>query len=636
MPTIVEVEGVGEIEFPDGMSQDQIKAALDENFGPKKPQRNLGEEAVRQLGLTARYLAEGAAAIPAVVGDAANAAVNLGIRGVSRFSGANIPELGSVTEAVSGGLTRLGLPQPETGAERVVGDIGRAMSSAGGFVGSAGRLAQAAPQAMQGTLRMLTSAPATQLQAAAGAGAGGGLAREAGFGPVGQIVSSVAGGLAVPAAVGAFRTPTAQKPAKIETKAAKLVTKAAKESGLGPDDLMKEMDRLGPDATLSDLSDTLQRTARAVYSTKGAGAEIIKTGLEGRAVETSRRTVSDLKRITGKDTKFFDTVQSILKARKEQTAPLYAQADKDVVPVSEVKSLYKQVMDKATEAEGTQLGGVLKRMGNMLKSGEGFKTNVRQLHIVKGQIRDIVSRSYRSGSGNMAKDVDDMLKQLSNSKGTGILERHSTAYREANKIFSDESSVLKALESGKKVLSADADEVVDQLGKLSAAEKDAYMQGAVKSIRDKLLSGGKFNNELIRERMRNVFDSEESFKKFLDVLDREKTFAATKNQVLGGSQTFNKAEDMAEIGKEIAGNFVTGGTRNAGIGLMRRIFNRTGTIPKPLRDPVARLLVTPDGSRRAIEMMKKQGVSDENIRQALIEIRQATATGTASGIAANQ
>lgn len=633
MPTIVEVQGVGEIEFPDGMSQDQIKAALDANFGPKKPQRNIGEEAARQLGLTARYLAEGAAAIPAVVGDAANAAVNLGIRGVNRFSGANIPELGSVTEAVSGGLTRLGFQQPETATERVVGDIGRAMSSAGGFMGAAGKLARAAPQAVQGMLRMLTAAPATQLQAAAGAGAGGGLAREAGLGPVGQLVSSFAGGVAAPAAAGAFRTP---QPPKIETKAAKLITKAAKESGLGPDDLMNELDRLGPDATLSDLSDTLQRTARAVYSTKGAGAEAIKTGLEGRAVETSRRTVADLKRITGKDTNFFDTVQSILKARKEQTAPLYAQADKDVVPVSEVKGLYKQVMDKATEAEGTQLGGVLKRMGNMLKSGDNFKTNVRQLHIVKGQIRDIVSRSYRSGSGNMAKDVDDMLKQLSNSKGTGILERHSTAYREANKIFSDESSVLKALESGKKVLSADADEVVDQLGKLSAAEKDAYMQGAVKSIRDKLLSGGKFNNELIRERMRNVFDSEESFKKFLDVLDREKTFAATKNQVLGGSQTFNKAEDMAEIGKEIAGNFVTGGTRNAGIGLMRRIFNRTGTIPKPLREPVARLLVTPDGSRRAIEMMKKQGVSNENIRQALIEIRQATATGTAAGIAANR
>lgn len=626
MPDGTIIEGV-----PKGITKAELQAKLD-RYNNKPQERSMMDEVGRQLGLTARYITEGVTSLPGVVGNAANEATNYGIRGVNRLLGTDIQQLRPVTQEVSSLLDQIGLPKPQGGLERVVGDVSTAMAAGGGQAQIASRLA-AAPSGAQGILRQLAANPAVQVQAAAGAGLGGGLARESGAGPVGQLAGSVVGGIAVPAAIRSVSPAPAS--VKADAKAASAISKAAKQSGMSPDDLMKELDRIGPDATLSDLNDTLLRQARTVYTVRGTGAEAVKSNLERRAAQMTTRTVNDLKKITGKDTNFFDTVQSTIAARKAQTKPLYAEADRAAVSPDSIKSLHKQILDKAKEAEGTRLAGSLNRFAAMLKSGEGFKTNLKQLDIVKRQVRDIVSRSYRSGDNDTARNLDDMLKVLSNSKGTGILEKSSSAYREANKIFSDESSVLSALESGKKVLSSDADEIAANLKSLSLAERDAYMQGAVKAIRDKILAGGRLSSDLIKERMRNVFDSDASFNKFMKVLEREQQFSQTKNAVLGGSQTTNKAADLVEQAKDIASSAAFGGVRGVALSAASKVLKASPNIPERLREPLARMLTTPEGGRRAIQIMKRSGMDEMSIAKLLSEIKQAQ-TGTAAGIASQQ
>ncbi len=607
MPTIVEIEGVGEIEFPDGMSDEQIKSALDANFGPKQ-KKSLSEVV-------------SSAAIPEILNPKNIEAFRLGLTDVAGGITQKAIEAGNVLGIVSDDAVRsqreneilrrgamdrylAEQEQPGTGVARLAGQVVPWLGLPGGSlrqIATSGAIVGGSAFSPEGGF----------VETAKGAGKGA-LASAATYGALkglGQI--------------GSLRnTP--------DEKALGIIAKDAKTANLTPDDLADELKRLGPDSTLSDLSDSLQRTARATYTTRGKGADIAKEYLEGRSEVATQRTISDLKKITGKDSNYFDTVKGVLESRKAQSAPLYASADKATVPASEVKALHDKLLEKSTEAEGTQLAGVLKRMAGMLKSGDGFKTNVRQLHIVKGQIRDIVSRAYRSGSGNMAKDVDDMLRTLSNSKGTGILEKASPEYAQANKIFSDETAVVKALESGRKVLSGDADEIADTIKNLSLAEKDAYMQGAVKAIRDKIASGARFNNELIRERMRNVFDSDQAFKEFIGAIEREKTFAATKNFVLGGSQTANKAEDLQEIGREAVGKLVTEGSRSAAFGAIRRVISGNQSIPTRLREPIARMLVTPDGSRKAVEAMRRAKISELKIRTILDEVQKAAAFTTAA------
>jgi len=114
-------------------------------FDPSKPfeeeapqGRSFGQEMARQGGLTVRHAVDGGMMLPAMIGDAANAAVNLGIRGANSAFGAKIPELGSVTDAVSGSLDRAGVPKPESGLERIVGEASKMVSSVPAFALGAG------------------------------------------------------------------------------------------------------------------------------------------------------------------------------------------------------------------------------------------------------------------------------------------------------------------------------------------------------------------------------------------------------------------------------------------------------------------------------------------------------------------
>ena len=144
----------------------------------------------RQLGLTARYGLEG---IGNVVGIGSEP-----IRSLLSMGGLQTP---SAAATFSGIADRLGLPSPETGQERIVGDVARTMASTGGTLGAANLAARGGAGLMQQAGQLFAQQPAQQIAAAAGSGAGAGGAREAGWSPSGQFLASMVGGLAAPALV---------------------------------------------------------------------------------------------------------------------------------------------------------------------------------------------------------------------------------------------------------------------------------------------------------------------------------------------------------------------------------------------------------------------------------------------------
>src|SRR5258707_4160453 len=97
----------------------------------QQPQTSIGDQIGKQLGLAGRYGVEGAMALPNMVGNAANSAINLGSMGINKLAGTNIPMLGMPSQSTSDILTKAGMPQPDTAGERVVGDMSRALASTG-------------------------------------------------------------------------------------------------------------------------------------------------------------------------------------------------------------------------------------------------------------------------------------------------------------------------------------------------------------------------------------------------------------------------------------------------------------------------------------------------------------------------
>ena len=163
--------------------------------------------AMQEIGMGARNVIEGLATVPTMLYDAAAVPFNL--------AGANIRPGAS---QVSRGLTALGLPESRN---NLASAIQRGGASALFPMGAA---AFARPASMAGTAikNALTAQPVAQIVSGGTSAGSSELAREAGFGPVGQTVAGLGGGLG-----GGLAASTRQpKPASLRDAAKNLETEA--------------------------------------------------------------------------------------------------------------------------------------------------------------------------------------------------------------------------------------------------------------------------------------------------------------------------------------------------------------------------------------------------------------------------
>ncbi len=154
-----------------------------------RPQRSTLHELGRQVGLAARYGLEGTAQAAQILTEPIRqnitdpAAQALGFKAGRPLS-----------EAASAAADALGLPQPETATERVVGEASRLVAGAGLTMG-AGGAASSLPGMAGKAGGVLAAQPMQQGVSAAGAGLAGGAARENGADPTVQAGAALLGGI---------------------------------------------------------------------------------------------------------------------------------------------------------------------------------------------------------------------------------------------------------------------------------------------------------------------------------------------------------------------------------------------------------------------------------------------------------
>lgn len=186
---------------------------------PSAQSTTMAQDVLRQLALTARAAGPTAAgaALGGMVGGPPGAAVGaLGV-GLGQLVGdplVNLINYGAGTriptpsQTIEGVLTRMGLPEPATPQERVVGEMVRAGTSAAGSAKGAGSLAaslisgakmggKTAPISAE-VLNLLARYPAQQVAGAAMAGGAGGTLRESGASPAAQVGGAMVAGMVAP------------------------------------------------------------------------------------------------------------------------------------------------------------------------------------------------------------------------------------------------------------------------------------------------------------------------------------------------------------------------------------------------------------------------------------------------------
>lgn len=155
--------------------------------------RGMLDSLARGAGLAGRAVLKAGAAIPGMVGDAANTAINFGLRAVGA------PTLGMPSQSMDRGIDAV-TPTPETATERVLfEDVAPAVLSGGA-------LARGAAALPGGVARALAANPGMQA-VAGGTGAGAAaVAREQGADPMVQLLAGLSTGMLTPAALELART----------------------------------------------------------------------------------------------------------------------------------------------------------------------------------------------------------------------------------------------------------------------------------------------------------------------------------------------------------------------------------------------------------------------------------------------
>lgn len=168
-----------EVTAPEGATQEEVLAYAQQQFST--PKRDIAAEIANDPITKGAQAAQ----VPNTIEQLGRQTLMTGRHLLGAFGGDVIAD-------------KLQLPRPENTQERIVGDAARAMAQGSGIASLAGRMApylQGVPQSIASLFA--TNTPTTILANAAGGGAGG-MAREAGAGPMGQTGASLAAAMAVP------------------------------------------------------------------------------------------------------------------------------------------------------------------------------------------------------------------------------------------------------------------------------------------------------------------------------------------------------------------------------------------------------------------------------------------------------
>lgn len=186
-----------------GIEQDEfggipVEPEMEKLAAPEQAEE-IGNELMRQVGLTVRHGAEGVAGVIGILSDPITMIMNSALPEQYKIKFAR--------EGVSQILTDLGVPEPKNKAERIVAAITQGGVGAMTGAGVAGVAAKATTGTTQAVMKALAAQPVQQLTGGMGSGAAQQIVAEEGGGAVAQTGAALAGGVLGAGAIGTKATP---------------------------------------------------------------------------------------------------------------------------------------------------------------------------------------------------------------------------------------------------------------------------------------------------------------------------------------------------------------------------------------------------------------------------------------------
>lgn len=578
---IIDVNGE-KIKFPDNMSREEIKAALDKRY-QNQTDYNTTLQAIRGglQGLTFGFSDELGASIAALTGslktgesfsDAYSKIHNQLADKRGAFEKEN-PGLaigseiaGALATGGAGGAKLLANMQNASKLQKLAALSG--VGAAEGGIYGAGTSSQ--DERLEGAL--------------SGAGAGALLA------PVGSAVvnsaGKVLGGMTNYAADKLTKTPTGQ--------ARQVLNDVADAVGLNADEIAERYAKLGPEGALADVDDAFRVTARAGMNRQGTMSQKGKDLAYNRQKGQQERLLKSIEDTSGKANEYNSTLQGIVNRRKVEAGPLYQEALEQGVNMN--GAFAKFIEDPLVKSAY--------RQGSRWASSEGDTSLLNVLHYTKQNIDDQIGEAIRKGSNNKARLLMNKKKELLDE-----IEKQNPTYIKAMNVFADESALKNALELGRGVLKKDPEELAELMQSMTKGEQELFRLGGVKAVADKFDS---MSNTRDATRIMNVPKTRQQIAlvlgddagAFLKRAGIEEDFSQTRSALTGNSTTA-----MQQQAGEALDNAIDPGVVEA-------ISSASmGQIIPAVARALGKAKATPEVIDRLGAMMFDQGLTPEQVKR---------------------
>jgi hypothetical protein len=401
----------------------------------------------RQLGLTARAAATGAAGLPVMAGDALNSLINM-------IAGKQVLQMPS--QALKGVLTSAGLPEPATKTERVVQDVASAMS---GVAAPAAAVRGLDPNVLT---RFLTENIPLQAGAAVGGAGASAAGREyADVGAGGQAGLALLGGMVAPSGMaggGQVAARTAREVVRPFTEAGReaIVGKVLEQLANAPKGLAQRLEEYKP--AIGGYKPTTAQASRDV-GLIAAEAPIRAMDTTGQFAAQASQANKARMTILDRMAKDQDAVTQAIAKRDEVTAPLREAAFQASTQTPEqIQSATSLVVNK--------------QINDILSSDVGKRATVQN---AMKFAQDAINRADSVGS------LYEVRKDL-RAAAQGLLDKEGSAYSLANKEL---NTVIRAVDD---VIDSSAPGYKDYLSKYAQASKGIEKLEAAQGFRAKVLS----------------------------------------------------------------------------------------------------------------------------------------------------
>ena len=349
------------------------------------PARQNQDSIARQVGLTARYGMEGLGQVADIIGSPLNMLVN-------KATGS---QLGTPSQSMSNFATMLGLPQPQTGLEKGVGNVTRALAGVPAMAGVGGLLQQAPNLTAQVVGRGLAAQPAAQM---AGATAGTGSAEIARNqfdvqNPLALLGINLAAGL--PASAVAARAANIPSGTNYRDPVTGQLIESAAQRGVNID----VGDVGGPGSALLRKTRQFGDTTQDANQTKSAQVRNLIEKVTEQVKPASVTKEGGEKLVIAND------LRRQYRNAKDAVSPVFERAEKlagnTSIPLGNTNNATINVLDQfPVTADTAVINKVIERTNNLLQAGGGTYKELRDLQSTVGAELNRVQKGVPTGSYN--------------------------------------------------------------------------------------------------------------------------------------------------------------------------------------------------------------------------------------------